>query len=391
MTAISSIEPEDEARILDTVERFLTRRLPAAEIRRRDGAGIPPYDLLPEMGSLGLFALAVPVEHGGLGAPWTLVARVQERLGRGAYMAASIYNRVVGFGLASILKNGTEDQKAALIPGLMAGEFFCSLALTEPGAGTDAGAIATRAVRTEGGWRLSGRKTWISDAGGARYLLTPARTDPDSVGPRGITLFLVPRDAAGISMTPLDKVGNHAMPSFDIGFDDVELGDAAVLGEVGGGFRALMATLHVSRASMAATVTGAAQAALDLAIGQARERIQFGRPLAQFQVLRHQLADLQMRVDGSHLHVQHLAGLIARGEPCRREAAQAKIVATETLQAVTDRGMQVFASAGYAAGSDMGRLWRDARLYSFGEGANEALRDLVARELGLDDDRKDRR
>lgn len=383
MTASGPLQSGDEAQVLDTVDRFLARRLPVAEVRRRDAAGIPPYDLLPEMGELGLFALASPEEHGGLDAPWTLVARVQERLGYGAYMAASIYNRVVGFGLASILKNGSADQKQRLVPGLVAGEFFCALALTEPGAGTDAGAITTRAVRSASGWRLTGRKSWISDAGGARFLLTPARTDPTSAGPRGITLFFVPRDAQGVSMTHLEKVGNNAMPSWDIGFDEVEVDDGAVLGEVGGGFRALMATLHVSRASMAATVTGAAQAALDLTIEHARNRIQFDRPLTQFQVLRHQLADLQMRVDSSRLHVQHLADLITRREPCRREAAQAKILATETLQAVTHRGMQVFASTGYAAGSDMGRFWRDSRLYSFGEGANEALRDLVARELGL--------
>lgn len=391
MTAGLAFAPDDEARILDTVDRFLARRLPAAELRRRDEAEIPPYDLLAEMGELGLFALAAPSGEGGLGAPWTLVAQVQERLGRGAYMAASIYNRMVGFGIASILRNGSGAQRRALLPGLIAGEFFCSLALTEPGAGTDAGAITTRAVRSGDGWRITGRKTWISDAGGARYLLTPARTEPGSTGSRGITLFLVPGDAPGIAMTRLAKLGNHAMPSWDIGFDEVEVGDDAVLGEVGGGFRALMGTLHLSRASMAATVTGAAQAALDLAIGQARERVQFGRPLTQFQVLRHQLADLQMRVDCSRLYVQHLAGLITRAEPCRREAAQAKILATEALQAVTERGMQVFASAGYATGSEMGRFWRDGRLYSFGEGANEALRDLVAREMGLESERKDAR
>jgi alkylation response protein AidB-like acyl-CoA dehydrogenase len=373
----------DVPAILDAVDRFLQRRLPPAEVRRRDGAHIPPYDLLSEMGELGLFALAVPSRYGGLGAPWTTVARVQERLGRGAYMAASLFNRVVGFGIATLIANGDEEQRRSLLPGLMAGELFCALALSEAGAGSDAAALTTLAERVPGGWRISGRKTWISDADAARYLVTPARTERGSTGPSSVTLFLVDRAEAGIGMSRLDKIGNNAMPSWDIGFEEVFVPDWAVLGEVGQGFRGLMRTLHVSRASMAATVTGAAQCAVDLAIAHCKERVQFGRPLSAFQVLRHRLVDMQMRVDASRLMVQRLAELIAAGEPCRREAAQAKIMASEALQYATHHGMQMLASAGYEATSDMQRLWRDGRLYSFGEGANELLRDLVARDLGL--------
>lgn len=376
-------ESVEQAQILASVETFLARALPPEEIRRRDAQHVPPYDLLAEMGRAGFFALAVPVAHGGLGADWHTVALVQERLGRHAYMAASIFNRVVGFGLMSVLTYGSEDQRRALLPRLMAGEAFCALALTEPQAGSDAAALRTRAVRHAGGWRLSGRKTWISDAKGARWLILPARTGPEREGHRGISLFLVPTDAPGIAMTPLPKIGNNCMPSFDIGLDDVEVGQDALLGEEGRGFAHLMSTLHFSRASMAATVTGAAEAALQLALGHARDRIQFGQPIGQFQSVAHRLADLRTRVDLSRLLVAHLARLIAQGAPCRREAAQAKIVATETLRDVTDAGMQIMASAGYAAGSDMQRLWRDSRLYTFGEGANEVLRDSIARDLGL--------
>jgi alkylation response protein AidB-like acyl-CoA dehydrogenase len=335
------------------------------------------------MGRAGFFALAVPGAHGGLGADWHTVALVQERLGRHAYMAASIFNRVVGFGLMSVLTYGSEGQRRALLPLLMAGEAFCALALTEPQAGSDAAALRTRAVRHAGGWRISGRKTWISDAQGARWLILPARTGPEREGHRGISLFLVPTDAPGIAMTPLPKIGNNCMPSFDIGLDDVEVGEDALLGEEGRGFAHLMSTLHFSRASMAATVTGAAEAALQLALEHARSRVQFGQPIGQFQSVAHRLADLRTRVDLSRLLVAHLARLISQGAPCRREAAQAKIVATETLRDVTDAGMQIMASAGYAAGSDMQRLWRDSRLYTFGEGANEVLRDSIARDLGL--------
>jgi alkylation response protein AidB-like acyl-CoA dehydrogenase len=372
-----------QRQILDNVEAFLARRLPPEAIRRRDADHIPPYDLLPEMGRAGFFALAVPEADGGLGAGWPTVALVQDALGRHAYMAASIFNRVVGFGLMSLLTYGSADQRRRLIPLLMAGEAFCALALTEPQAGSDAAALRTRARGVAGGWRITGRKTWISDARGARWLILPARTGPERDGHRGISLFLVPTDAPGIAMTELPKIGNNCMPSFDIGLEEVEVGDDALLGEEGRGFAQLMSTLHYSRASMAATVTGAAEAAFAIALVHARERVQFGRPIGQFQSIAHRLADMRMRVDLSRLQVQHLAQLIAAGEPCRREAAQAKIVATETLRDVTDAGMQILASAGYAAESDMQRLWRDSRLYTFGEGANEILRDSIARELGL--------
>jgi alkylation response protein AidB-like acyl-CoA dehydrogenase len=374
---------EEQAQILASVDTFLARRLPPAEIRRRDAAHVPPYDLLPEMGQAGLFALAVPVAEGGLGADWATVALVQERLGEHAYMAASIFNRVVGFGLASVRGYGSATQRAALLPPLMAGKAFCALALTEPQAGSDAAAIRTHATRHAGGWRLNGRKTWISDARQARWLILPARTGLETEGPRGISLFLVPSDAAGIAMAPLPKIGNNCMPSFDIGLQDVDLPEDALLGEEGRGFAQLMSTLHYSRASMAATVTGAAEAALRIALAHAQDRVQFGRPISQFQAIAHRLVDMRMRVDQSRLMVRHLAQLIDQGAPCRREAAQAKIIATETLRDVADVGMQILASAGYSAESDMQRLWRDSRLYTFGEGANEVLRDSIARDLGL--------
>lgn len=372
-----------EAAILESVGAFLARHLPPEEVRRRDAAHIPPYDLLPEMGRLGLFALAVPENAGGLGAGWRTVALVQERLGFGAYCAASIFNRVVGFGLMSLLTYGSERQRAELVPLLLAGEAFCALALTEPQAGSDAAAIRTRAERIAGGWRITGRKSWISDAAAARWLIVPARSGPEREGPRGVSLFLVPSGAPGIAMTPLPKIGNNCMPSFDIGFDGVTVGEDALMGEEGRGFPQLMATLHHSRASMAATVTGAAAAAVEIAVAHAKERVQFGRPIGAFQAVAHRLADMRTRVDLSRLMVRHLAGLIEDGLPCRREAAQAKIVATETLRDATDAGMQILASAGYSAESDMQRLWRDSRLYTFGEGANDVLRDTIARDMGL--------
>ncbi len=374
---------DTQTAFLDTVDRFCAKHLPPAEVRRRDAAHMPPYDLLPAMGEAGLFRLALPEAQGGLGEDWRSVALVQERLGRHAYMAASIFNRVVGFGIASVLGYGNAAQQAALLPGLAEGRLLIALALTEPGAGSDAAALATRAERVEGGWRLFGRKTWISDAEGADFLLVAARTAPGSQGAEGISMLLLPKGSAGVAMTRLEKIGNNCMPSFDIGFDGAFVPEGNLLGQEGRGFRHLLSTLAASRASMAATVTGCAQAAVDAAVSHAKDRVQFGKPIGANQAIRHTLATMQMRVDQSRLTMRQLSWLIATGQPCRREAAQAKIIATECLQFVAHHGMQIMASAGYAAGSDMQRYWRDSRLYTFGEGTSEILRDVIAREMGL--------
>jgi alkylation response protein AidB-like acyl-CoA dehydrogenase len=370
---------ESQTLLLDTVDKFMARHMPPEEARRRDAAHVPPYDLLPLMGEAGLLGLAIPESYGGSALDWYTLSLVQERLAYHAYAVGSIFNRVVGFGAMSLLSYGSQAQKAALLPQIVAGRCLVALALTESQAGSDAGALTTRAVRTTGGWTIHGAKTWISDAMGADYLLTAARTDPDSRGARGISMFLVPRGQDGIAMTPIPKVGNNCMPSWEIALDGVFVSDDALMGVEGGGFANMMSTLHYSRASMAATVTGCAQAAVDLAIAHARERRQFGRPIAEFQVIRHRIADMQMRVDATRLVVRHLASRIAQGRDDRRLASQAKVQATECLQFVADHGMQILASAGYAAESDMQRYWRDARLYSFGEGTNEIQRDIIAK------------
>lgn len=373
----------EQQSMLDAVDRFLAQRLPPEEVRRRDAAHQPPYDLLPELGAMGVLGMVAPPQWGGLGLDWISLALVQERLAQHAYFVGSIVNRVVGFGLMTMLRNGSAAQQQRWIPPLVQGTGLMALALTEGHAGSDAGAVETRAIPDAAGWRLRGRKIWISDADQAMALLVVARTDPDRRGSRGLSMFIVPRASEGLSMTPLPKVGNNAMPSWDIGFDDVLVPQDALLGPLNEGFSVLGSTLHYSRASLASTCVGSAQAVVNLCLAHLRDRHQFGRSLSEFQVLRHRVADMQMRVDQARWIVRHLAWLIATGQPCAREASQAKVIATETLQALSNDAMQMFASQGYSAESDVQRIWRDARLYTFGEGTNEVQRDLIARHLGL--------
>ncbi|SDW06107.1 hypothetical protein/acyl-CoA dehydrogenase [Albimonas donghaensis] len=377
-------QPDDEQlAILETVDRFMARRLPPEEQRRRDEGHAPPYDLLPEMGALGLLGLPFPAAFGGLEADWRTVALVQERMGLRGRMAASIFNRVIGFGGMSLMTYGSPAQREAFLPGLIAGELLFALALTEADAGSDAAGVKLKAARTASGWRLNGRKTWISDAQGASHLVTIARTDPEASRHAGISALLVPTDAPGLSMTPIPKLGNNCMPSFEVFYDNVDVGEDALMGAEGQGFAAMSQTLKYGRGGLAASCVGAAQRAVDLALAHAKERVQFGRPIGAFQAVQHRLADMQMRVDQARLACWHLAWLIATGRDSTREASQAKVIASEALQYATHHGMQILASAGYAAESEMGRLWRDARLFSFGEGANEIQRSLIARSMGL--------
>jgi alkylation response protein AidB-like acyl-CoA dehydrogenase len=367
--------------ILDAVGKFCRARLTPDDVRRRDETHTPPYDLLPVLGELGSPRIPFAETDGGLGLGWTVLCRVLEHIAGFAYAPASIMNRVISFSAMPVMMFGTPRQKAELLPRFLAAETFAALALTEPDVGSDARAVKTRARRTGSGWTLTGRKTWISDADRASYLLTLCRTPDD--GERSLTAFLVPRKTPGLHMTELKKIGHNCMPSFDIGFDEVSVPDESRLGAVGAGFNTVTGTLGYSRACMAATVTGCAQAAADMAARYARDRVQFGRPIAAFQVIKHRLVDMQLEVRKAQLLMLDLAQALDGGTVTPDQPAMAKIAATEALQFVANHGMQIMASAGYAAESDMQRIWRDARLYTFGEGTNEIQREIIAKALGL--------
>lgn len=374
--------PEDDQMLLESIDRMMARHFPPALIRAHDEQHKSPLHMVPIMAELGLFALPLPEQYGGLGKDWRTVSLVLERL---AYRGdtGSLFGTTMTFGAASLVKYGSEQQKTDLLPRIARGELLFSLALTEPGAGSDAGALITTARRTNAGWRVNGRKIWISNASTSDYLVTACRTEPGSQGPRGISMLLIPRDTPGISMTKLPKVGHNCMPSWDISFQDVDVPHEALMGEEGRGFRHLMATLHYGRASQAAGAIGKGQAVVDLAVAHAKDRAQFGQPIGKFQAIQHRIASMQVRVDQARLLLYQLSWMIATGRECRRQAAQTKLAASEMLWDVTDDGMRVLASAGYSAESDMQRYWRDSRLYTFGEGTNDIQLNIIAKEMGL--------
>jgi alkylation response protein AidB-like acyl-CoA dehydrogenase len=374
---------EEQRALLDSIDKMMAQHLPPEEVRRRDQAHEPPDFLLKHFADLGLLAIPFPESYGGLDGEWQTVVLAEERLGYHAAMAASLFGTTIGFGGMSVFTYGSEEQKKTLLPKIIAGDLRFSLGLTEPGAGTDAGALITRARRGDGGWIVNGRKTWISGADEADYIVTACRTTEGSKGNRGISMLAVPRAAEGIHMTPLEKIGNNCLTSWDIAFEDVFVPEEGLLGDEGDGFKHLMSTLQFSRSGQAANVIGQSQRAVDMAVAHVKEREQFGQPLGKFQAVAHRIADMQTRVDQARFVLYHLAWLVDQGARCRKESAQAKMLGSECLQYVTHHGMQLLASTGYAIESDMQRLWRDSRLYTFGEGANEIQRDIIARETGL--------
>jgi len=369
--------------LCDAIDKMMRKHLPPHEVRRRDAMADPPDHLLKIFADMGLFHLALPKSEGGLGVGWQTLSVIQERLGYHATMAALLYNRVTCFGIMTLLTSASEALKEHWLPKLLAGEGTFALALSESAAGSDAGALQTRAEQSGTNWKLNGRKIWISGAFSALRMVVAARTTSQSSGGQGVTLFMVAPDALGVEMTQLKKIGNHCSLSYDIGFHNVLIPDSERIGPIGAGFDCLKKTLFYARSGLASAVVGTGQAAVDDAMAHAKARQQFGRPIGAFQALSHRLAQMQTDVDLARLVTRELARHIDEEIGADRLAAQAKLVATETLKRVTEHGMQIMASAGYAAESDMQRYWRDARLYSFGEGSSEILLDLIAADLGV--------
>jgi acyl-CoA dehydrogenase len=284
-----------------------------------------------------------------------------------------------GLGGYPILLAGREEVAQAWVPRIAAGEAVAAFALTEPDAGTDAGALALRAERVGGGWRLTGAKAYISNAPEADVYALFARTT-EGAGARGVTAFAVPGDAAGLAGEHVELLAPHPIGRLEL--DGVEVGDECVLGEVDHGFRVAMQTLDLFRPSVGAFAVGMAQAALEAAIAHAARREAFGRALREFQAVSHRLADMATRTQAARLLVHQAAAAYDAGlRPVTRQAAMAKLFATEGAQAVVDGAVQIHGAAGLERGHLLEHLYRDVRAPRIYEGTSEIQREIIAREL----------
>ena len=332
-------------------------------------------ELVHALGANGLLGRLFPPE-GGLQSALELCL-LREGLA-GACTDAQNALALQGLGAYPIIRFGSSDLMSRYVTQVARGEAVAGFALTEPAAGTDAAAIELEAVRVGDGFRLTGEKAWISNAPDADVYTVFARTTPNA-GAKGITAFVVPGDAPGLSGEPVELLGQH--PIGRLRFDGVPIPAHHVLGELGQGLRVAFQTLDLFRPSVGAACVGMAQAALDAAIGYAAERRAFGRPIREFQAVSHRLAETVTRVEAARLLVYRAAALLDAGELATKEAAMAKLYATETAQQAIDAAIQVHGAVALERGHLLERLYREVRATRIYEGTSEIQREIVARGL----------
>jgi isovaleryl-CoA dehydrogenase len=364
----------------DSVRSFASDRIaPRAEAIDRDNEF--PIDLWPEMGELGLHGITVEEEYGGTGLGYLEHCIAMEEVSRASASVGLSYGAHSNLCVNQIRRNGTDDQKQRYLPKLVSGEHVGALAMSEPGAGSDVVGMRTRAQKKGDRYILNGNKMWITNGPVSETYVIYAKTDPDA-GPRGITAFIVEAGFKGFSTAQkLDKLGMRGSDTCELIFEDCEVPEENVLGEVGRGVNVLMSGLDYERAVLAAGPLGIMQACMDIVVPYAHEREQFGQPIGTFQLMQGKLADMYVTMNACKAYVYAVAQACDRGETTRKDAAGAILYAGEKATWMALEAIQTLGGNGYVNEYPTGRLLRDAKLYEIGAGTSEIRRMLIGREL----------
>jgi alkylation response protein AidB-like acyl-CoA dehydrogenase len=337
-------------------------------------------EIVGKLAELGFLAAALPEEHGGMGLDMVSYSLVVEEIGRADSNVRGIVSVSNGLYGKSVARWGSEEQKARLLPGLAAGEALGCYALTEPGAGSDPGGLETRAERDGDAWVLTGQKIFITLGSWAANALVFARTGEP--GPRGITCFVVPTDSPGFEARPIKgKLGLRAQDTAELFLDGVRVSDGDILGELGGGFKVAMSALDHGRISLGAGCVGIAQGCLDASIAYTKERRQFGRAVASFQLVQELLADIAVETEAARLLVWRAAATADRGERHTVEASYAKYFASEVAVRAANAAVQAHGGYGYVDEYPVGKYLRDARVTTLYEGTSQIQKLLIGRAL----------
>jgi alkylation response protein AidB-like acyl-CoA dehydrogenase len=356
----------------------------APHVARWDRQHHFPVDVVQAMGQLGLFGLVVPEEYGGSGADFTSLCVAIEELGRVDQSIGITLEAGVGLGINPILTYGTDEQKQRWLPDLVAGRTIAAFGLTEPEAGSDAGATKTRADLDGDEWVINGAKSFITNSGSdiTSVVTVTARTGPDE-----ISTIMVPAGTPGFTVQPAyDKLGWHLSDTHGLTFDDCRVPTGNLLGARGAGFRQFLAVLDDGRIAISALAVGLAQGCLDLALRYANERHTFGAPIGSRQAVAFSLSDLAVSVEAARLLTYKAAALKDAGRPAKevkQAAAMAKLYSSEAAVDATRIATQVFGGNGFMEEFPVARFYRDAKILEIGEGTSEVQRMVIARGLGL--------
>ncbi len=368
--------------LLDTVSRYVRERLIPNEARVAEEDAIPA-EIAGEMRKMGLFGLSIPEEYGGLGLSMEEEVRVAFELGRASPAFRSLIGTNNGIGSQGIVIDGTEEQKRKYLPRLASGEIIGSFALTEPGSGSDAASLRSSARREGDSYVINGTKRFITNAPEAGLFTVFARTDPDQPGARGVSAFLVEADTPGIALGPPDrKMGQKGAHTCDVIFEECRVPASALLGGVEGqGFRTAMKVLDRGRLHISAACVGVAERLIDDSLRYAMEREQFGKPIAEFQLIQAMLADSRAESYAARCMVLETARKRDRGGNVSTEAACCKMFASEMVGRVADRAVQIHGGAGYIADYGVERFYRDVRLFRIYEGTTQIQQLVIARNM----------
>lgn len=380
---------DEEAAFRETVRRWVVDKYPKSKVnlmeRQEDHDGSNfPYEYVKDLADVGFLGIGIDEQYGGQGGGATIQAILMDEMARHLAGVTWVWG-ISSFNAKSIQKFASPEIREDLLPQIVSGEKLTSIAITEPGGGTDLlGAMITRARPDGDGFRINGAKIWSTMAHVSDYLLLLAKTSDSDKSSYGKTLFLVPTDQPGIVATPIPKLGMRCVASCEVQLEDVYVPASHVIGEVDRGWQHILTTLNNERILVAALGTGVLRGVLEDAIAYAKERRAFNHAIGDFQVIQHWIAEMAMKLAQAELLTYKAAWLYDNGHDAGVESSMAKAIAAEYATWAADRGIQILGGMGYSAEFDMQRYWRDVRLYQIGPVTNEMVRNIVAQSVGLD-------
>jgi alkylation response protein AidB-like acyl-CoA dehydrogenase len=374
----------DEQKLLrETVRKLMDTHAPPEYIRRLDAEQGYPYELYEKWVEAGLLSMPFPEEYDGLGGSVIDLTIIAEELARKSPDFFMSYAGSVFTGL-NIMRKGTEAQKQTWLPKLFAGEVRMAIAISEPEAGSDIGAMRTFAVRDGDHYIVNGQKLWATGAGAKNTVMNVyLKTDREKNYREGMSLLLIDNDTPGVQLRKLDMLGRRCTGTYEVFFNDVRVPADRIVGGENKGWDCVLSGLQIERVCSAAGSCGGALAAFELALAYAKERVQFGRPIGTNQSIAHTLADLQTEIDAARTLMWRAAWMVSEGQDALREITMAKLFASEVYVKVANAGMQIFGGYGYSMEYDMQRHFRDSRSSTIAAGTSEMQRNVLAGLMGL--------